>query len=48
MKMSMIRRCDCNYEQCKTARNIRNAHVGDECVHYFGSSHKTSKNVIVS
>ena len=35
--MSMIRRCNCDFEQCKTARDIRNAHVDDDCIHYYGS-----------
>ena len=38
--MSLVRRCNCDHEQCKTARNIRNAHIGDECIHGFGISHK--------
>ncbi len=42
--MSMIRQCDCDFDQCKNARNVRNAHVDDQCVHYFGSSHKIGSN----
>ena len=36
----MIKRCNCNYDNCNIAQNMRNAHVGNECVHYFGHTHK--------
>ena len=44
--MTMVRKCNCDYEVCKTARNVRNAHVGEECVHYFGRSHKIVNQVV--
>ena len=36
----MIKKCNCNYDNCSIAGHMRNAHVGDECVHYFGFTHK--------
>jgi len=44
--MTIIKRCNCDYEVCKAARSVRNAHVGEECVHYFGSSHKIVYEVV--
>ncbi|HXV66851.1 MAG TPA: hypothetical protein VD731_06485 [Nitrosopumilaceae archaeon] len=43
--MALVRRCNCDYDQCEIAQNIRNAHVGDECIHYFGQSHKLRSNL---
>ena len=38
--MVTIKRCTCGYENCDIAGNLRNAHVGNECIHYFGKTHK--------
>lgn len=42
--MVLIRRCNCNYDQCQATVDVKKVHVGDECVHNFGTSHKLINN----
>jgi len=46
--MSIVSRCNCDFQYCKFPRNMRNAHVDDKCIHASGIIHKISNNVLVS